>query len=46
MVAMGYGEYDPIASNLDDAGRYQNRRVVIKVMSGGFGKSGTPDTRR
>lgn len=40
MVAMGYGEYDPIDNNATEAGRYRNRRVVIKVMSGGFAKTG------
>lgn len=46
MVAMGYGEYEPIDNNATEAGRYRNRRVVIKVMSGGFGKTGQQPPNR
>lgn len=31
LAAVGYGEFQPIASNLDAAGREKNRRVVIVV---------------
>jgi iron complex outermembrane recepter protein len=32
MTARGYGERQPIASNANDAGRAQNRRVVLRVI--------------
>ncbi len=31
MVAVGYGEYRPIADNISEQGRQQNRRVVIII---------------
>ncbi|MGI9210977.1 MAG: flagellar motor protein MotD [Methylococcaceae bacterium] len=33
MVALGYGEYHPIADNKQEEGRNRNRRVAIIVMS-------------
>lgn len=33
LSASGYGEYQPIASNSDNAGRSKNRRVDIVVLS-------------
>lgn len=33
MVALGYGEYHPIADNHTDEGRNKNRRVSIIIMS-------------
>ena len=32
LAAAGYGEHDPIASNDDDEGRAQNRRIEIVLM--------------
>lgn len=31
LAAVGYGEFRPVASNEDELGRAQNRRVVLKV---------------
>jgi OOP family OmpA-OmpF porin len=33
LVARGYGESSPIASNTTEAGRMQNRRVELKILS-------------
>jgi chemotaxis protein MotB len=30
---VGRGEYDPVASNDTEAGRAQNRRVVLRISS-------------
>ena len=34
MSAVGRGEHDPIAENIDEAGRAANRRVKIIVLTG------------
>ena len=48
IVAAGYGEYRPIASNETEAGRQQNRRVEIVVLPGrsgeAVGSAGGPPT--
>jgi chemotaxis protein MotB len=33
LAAIGYGEYHPIAENLNEEGRAKNRRVVLIVMA-------------
>ena len=32
MATQGYGETQPVASNADEAGRSQNRRVEIRLV--------------
>ncbi|MBB1125784.1 flagellar motor protein MotD [Thiospirillum jenense] len=34
MVAMGYGEFQPVANNTDAEGRARNRRVAVVVLPG------------
>lgn len=41
LVAKGFGEESPIASNDTKAGRQQNRRVVFTILKGGEGVSTT-----
>ena len=33
LTSRGYGEREPIASNDNDEGRLQNRRVVLRVLN-------------
>lgn len=33
LAAIGYGEYQPVSGNQDEAGRAKNRRVVVVVMA-------------
>lgn len=44
MAIEGYGEYYPEASNIDAAGRAQNRRVVIAISKYGLEKANLLDT--
>ncbi len=50
MVAVGYGEHRPVASNNTDEGRRKNRRVVIVIPAVEQGQhimdTGTRDNRR
>lgn len=39
LISKGYGEDAPIATNETDEGRAQNRRVVLKKLSGGNDKA-------
>ena len=34
MVAVGFGEAEPVASNETDAGREENRRVELRITEG------------
>ncbi len=40
MVAIGYGEFQPVAANATEAGRAQNRRVAVIVLPGVPPRSG------
>jgi outer membrane protein OmpA-like peptidoglycan-associated protein len=42
LVARGFGEHEPIASNKSDDGRRKNRRVVLK--KGSAGKTGNDES--
>ncbi|PKM11704.1 MAG: flagellar motor protein MotB [Gammaproteobacteria bacterium HGW-Gammaproteobacteria-3] len=46
LVAVGYGEYHPVADNMTEQGRFQNRRVVIVLMSHAFARYGADDQER
>ncbi len=34
LMAVGYGEFHPVADNLSDSGRQRNRRVVLMISAG------------
>jgi chemotaxis protein MotB len=46
LSAVGYGEFHPIAENLNEAGRFKNRRVVLVLMSQAFARYGMSDAER
>ncbi len=46
LSAVGYGEFHPIADNSSEAGRFQNRRVVVVLMSHAFARYGADDVER
>ncbi|HBA66034.1 MAG TPA: flagellar motor protein MotD [Methylococcaceae bacterium] len=46
LSAVGYGEFHPIADNNSEAGRFQNRRVVVVLMSHAFARYGADDEER
>lgn len=46
LSAVGYGEFHPIADNSSEAGRFQNRRVVVVLVSHAFARYGADDEER
>jgi len=46
LSAVGYGEFHPIADNKIETGRFQNRRVVLVLMSQAFARYGANDEER
>lgn len=46
LSAVGYGEFHPIADNGSEDGRFQNRRVVVVLMSHAFARYGANDEER
>lgn len=46
LAAIGYGEFHPIADNLNEEGRFRNRRVVLLLMSQAFARYGANDEER
>ncbi|WP_347988490.1 flagellar motor protein MotB [Methylomonas sp. AM2-LC] len=46
LSATGYGEFHPIAENLNEENRFKNRRVVLVLMSQAFSRYGMTDAQR
>ncbi len=46
LSAIGYGEFHPIGDNKTEAGRFENRRVVLVLMSQAFARYGANDEER
>ncbi len=46
LSAIGYGEFHPIDDNKVEAGRFNNRRVVLVLMSQAFARYGANDEER
>lgn len=46
LSAVGYGEYHPVADNINEEGRIKNRRVVLVLMSQAFARYGMSDKER
>lgn len=42
LVAMGFGEYRPVADNATPEGRSRNRRVVVVITASGTARAGVP----
>lgn len=46
LAAIGYGEHHPVAENITEDSRKQNRRVVLVLMSRAFARYGMSDEER
>jgi chemotaxis protein MotB len=46
LSATGYGEFHPIAENVNEENRFKNRRVVLVLMSQAFSRYGMTDAQR
>lgn len=46
LAAIGYGEHHPVAENISEESRKQNRRVVLVLMSRAFARYGMSDEER
>jgi chemotaxis protein MotB len=46
LVAVGYGEYHPIADNKSGEGRFKNRRVSLVLISRSLARYGVKENER